>query len=203
MVQITRVVRLNGKILNRLKRAGTDRVFTRSDFLDLGSTHAIGMAIQRLLQAGKLRRVARGLYDIPRKHPLLGELSASSDAIAAAIARRDGIRLQTTEAAVANLLNLSEQVPGRIVYVANRRRRSVKMGAAHHRVSRAFAAQDGGEPSERTGHGGVARGRSAAGDAGAVGAFAKIIDTGGPPPVAARPAICAGLDALTSAVHCR
>ena len=176
---------------------------TRSDFLDLGSTHAIGIAIQRLLQASKLRRVAHGLYDISRKHRLLGELSASSDAIAAAIARRDGIRLQTTEAAVANLLNLSEQVPGRIVYVANRRRRSVKMGAAHHRVSRAFAAQDGGEPSERTGHGGVARGRSAAGDAGAVGAFAKIIDTGGPPPVAARPAICAGLDALTSAVHCR
>jgi predicted transcriptional regulator of viral defense system len=128
MVQITRVVRLNSRILNRLKRAGTDRVFTRSDFLDLGSTHAIGMAIQRLLQAGKLRRVARGLYDVPRKHPLLGELSASSDAIAAAIARRDGIRLQTTEAAAANLLNLSEQVPGRIVYDADRRRRSVKVG---------------------------------------------------------------------------
>ena len=42
------------------------------------------MAIQRLLQAGKLRRVARGLYDVPRKHPLLGELSASDDAVAAA-----------------------------------------------------------------------------------------------------------------------
>jgi len=100
----------------------------RSDFLDLGSTDAIGMAIQRLLQAGKLRRVSRGLYDVARKHPLLGELSASSDAIAAAIARRDGIRLQTTEAAAANLLNLSEQVPGRIVYDSDRRRRSVKVG---------------------------------------------------------------------------
>src|SRR3989338_7753623 len=90
-------MRLNDKILQRLKRAGPDRVFTRSDFLDLGSTDAIGMAIQRLLKAGKLRR-------------------------------RDGIRLQTTEAAAANLLNLSEQVPGRIVYDADRRRRSVKVG---------------------------------------------------------------------------
>lgn len=161
------------------------------------------MAIQRLLQAGKLWRVAHGLYDISRKHPLLGELSASSDAIAAAIARRDGIRLQTTEAAVANLLNLSEQVPGRIVYVADRRRRSVKMGAAHHRVSRAFAAQDGGGPDEWTRHGWVARGRSPACDAGATGAFAKIIKTGGPPPVAARPALCAGLDARPFAVHRR
>jgi len=119
---------LNYKMLQRLNRAEPGRVFTRSAFLDLGSTHAIGMAIQRLVTAGKLRRVARGLYDVPRTHPLLGELSASSDAIAAAIARRDGIRLQTTEAEAANLLNLSEQVPARIVYHTDRRRRTVKVG---------------------------------------------------------------------------
>lgn len=119
---------LNDKILQRAKRVGPDRVFTRSDFLDLGSTHAIGMAIQRLVKAGKLRRIARGLYDLPRTHPLLGELSATSDAIAAAIARKDGIRLQTSEATAANLLNLSEQVPARIVYHTDRRRRTVKVG---------------------------------------------------------------------------
>lgn len=119
---------LSESILQRLKRSEPDRVFTRSDFLDLGSTDAVGMALQRMVRAGKLRRVGRGLYDIPRKHPLLGELSASSDAIAAAIARRDGIRLQPSEAAAANLLNLSEQVPARIVYDTDRRRRSVKVG---------------------------------------------------------------------------
>lgn len=119
---------LNDKILKRLKRAKPDQVFTRSDFLDLGSTDAIGMAMQRLVKLGKLRRVARGLYDIPRTHPMIGELSASSDAIAAAIARRDGIRLQTTEAAAANLLNLSEQVPARIVYHTDGKERTVKVG---------------------------------------------------------------------------
>jgi len=119
---------LSDSILHRLKRAEPDRVFTRSDFLDLGSTDAVGMAIQRLVKAGKMRHVGRGLYDIPRKNPLLGELSASSDAIAAAIARRDGIRLQPSEAASANLLNLSEQVPARIVYHTDRRQRTVKVG---------------------------------------------------------------------------
>jgi hypothetical protein len=119
---------LSDKILKRLKRGGSDRVWTRSDFLALGSTDAIGMALQRLVQAGQLRRVARGLYDLPRKHPWLGELAATSDAIAAAIARRDGLRLQTTEAEAANLLHLSEQVPARIVYDTDRRRRSVKVG---------------------------------------------------------------------------
>ncbi len=86
------------------------------------------MAIQRLVKVGKLRRVARGLYELPRTHPLLGELSATSDAIAEAIARRDGIRLQTTEAAAANLLHLSEQVPARIVYDTDSRQRTVKVG---------------------------------------------------------------------------
>lgn len=119
---------LNDRILSRLKRAKPGQVFTRSDFLDLGTTDAIGMAIQRLMKAGKLRRVARGLYDVPRTHPLLGELSASSDAIAAAIARRDGIRLQPSEAAAANLLNLSEQVPARIVYHTDGKERTVKVG---------------------------------------------------------------------------
>ncbi len=51
---------LNDKILARLKRAKSDQVFTRSDFLDLGSTDAIGMAIQRLVKAGRLRRGGRG-----------------------------------------------------------------------------------------------------------------------------------------------
>jgi hypothetical protein len=119
---------LKDKILQRVKREEPGWVFSRSDFLDLGSTDAIGMVIQRLLKMGKLRRVAHGLYDLPRTHSLMGQLSATSDAIAAAIARRDGIRLQTTEAAAANLLNLSEQVPARIVYNADRRRRTMKAG---------------------------------------------------------------------------
>jgi hypothetical protein len=119
---------LNDKMLQRLKRAKAGWVFTRSDFIDLGTTDAIGMAIQRLLKQGKLRRVARGLYDLPRTHPLIGELSASSDAIAAAIARRDGIRLQTPGAAAANDLHLSDQVPARIAYDTDGPRRMVKVG---------------------------------------------------------------------------
>ena len=121
-------MKLTDKILKRAQRAGPDWVFTRSDLIDLGSTHAIGMAVQRLLKAGKLRRVARGLYDVPRIHSDLGELSASSNAIAAAIARRDGIRLQPSEAEAANLLNLSDQVPARIAYHTDRRRRQIKVG---------------------------------------------------------------------------
>jgi predicted transcriptional regulator of viral defense system len=119
---------LEQKILRRAKQLGGGAVFTRADFLDLGSTHAIGMVFQRLLKARRLRRVARGLYDVPRTHPMLGKLSATPEAIAQAIARRDGLRLEPTEAQAANLLNLSEQVPARVAYAVNRRGRRVQAG---------------------------------------------------------------------------
>jgi hypothetical protein len=116
------------KVLKRIKGFAPDAVFTRSDFVDLGSTHAVGMVFQRLLKLGRLRRVARGLYDVPRQHPALGELSPRPNAIAQALARRDGVRLQATEAQAANELNLSEQVPARLVYDTDGRPRSVRVG---------------------------------------------------------------------------
>ena len=119
---------LTRKIARRLDREEPGTVFTRSDFLDLGATDAVGMALGRLVKAGKLRRIGRGLYDVPRSHPLLGELSPNAEAAAEAIALRDGGRIQPTGAAAANLLGLSEQVPARIAYQTDARSRKVQIG---------------------------------------------------------------------------
>ena len=48
--------------IGRAVRKQPARVFTPADFLDLGTPHAVGMALSRMVSAGKLRRVARGLY---------------------------------------------------------------------------------------------------------------------------------------------
>lgn len=130
--------------MRRVRGLGAGAVFTRADFLDLGSTHAIGMVFQRLLKQERLRRVARGFYDVPRSHPMVGRLSARADEIAKAIARRDGLRLEPTEAEAANLLNLSEQVPARIAFAANRRGGRLNVGGRsiefQQRSSRKMAA---------------------------------------------------------------
>jgi len=109
-------------------KASPGRVYTPFDFLDLGTPHSVGMALMRLVRAGGLRHLARGLYDVPRIHPLLGELHSSADEIARAIARRDGIVIQPTEADAANLLGLSEQVQARVVYETDGRSRIVTVG---------------------------------------------------------------------------
>ena len=109
-------------------RSDQGRVFTPFDFLDLGSPHCVGMTLLRLARAGTLRRIGRGFYDVPRTHPLLGELLPTAEAVAKALARRDGITIQPTEAMAANLLRLSEQVPVRVVYLTDGPSRIVSVG---------------------------------------------------------------------------
>lgn len=113
----------------KLTRSTPGRVFTPYDFLDLGSPHSVGMALMRLTRSGELRRLARGLYDVPRTHPVLGELLATADEIAQAMARREGASVQPSGAMAANLLSLSEQVPMRAVYHTDGPSRTVKIGA--------------------------------------------------------------------------
>ncbi len=86
------------------------------------------MALSRMVRAGTLRRVARGLYDVPRSHPLLGELSPSTDALVQAVARRDGIVVQPLDVEATNLLGLSEQVVAKPVYETNGRSRKLRVG---------------------------------------------------------------------------
>jgi hypothetical protein len=110
-------------------RANPAHVFTPFDFLDLGSPHSVGMALTRMVRRGRVRRLARGLYDVPRLHPLLGELLPTPDEIAQALARRDGARVQPGQEMAANLLHLSEQVPARAVYETDGRSRTVTVGS--------------------------------------------------------------------------
>ncbi len=114
-------------INKRIRQRGQPWVFTPKDFLDLGTPHAVGMTLLRLVRDGSIRRLARGLYDCPQKHPVLGLLSPPVEAIAEALAGRNGTRIQASGAYAANLLHLSEQVPAKIVYHTDGASRQVRV----------------------------------------------------------------------------
>ena len=86
------------------------------------------MTLLRLVRAGHIRRLARGLYDHPKTHPVIGLLSPPVEAIAEALTGRDGTRIQATGAYAANLLHLSDQVPAKVVYETDGPSRSVQVG---------------------------------------------------------------------------
>jgi len=115
---------------------GRGSVFTPGRFLDLGSRDAVDKVLSRLAQKGTIRRLARGLYDYPEHHLVMGILASSPDAIAQALAGKQGIRLQPSGAYAANLLGLSTQVPARIVYLTDGPSRTVRVGNQEIRLQR-------------------------------------------------------------------
>ena len=115
-------------VVEKMKAGKPGSVFTPLDFLDLGSRDAVDQALSRNCRMGTIRKVARGLYDVPRKDPVLGVLSPRPDAVAQALAQRDAVRLQPSGALAANLLGISDQIPMRMVFLTDGRARRVQVG---------------------------------------------------------------------------
>lgn len=105
------------------------QVFSPIDFLHLGSRAAVDKALSRLTASGSLRRVARGLYDVPRTHQILGPLLPSTDEIAKAIAGKGRLKLQPSGAYAANLLGLTEQVPVKLAFLTDGVSRTIHIGS--------------------------------------------------------------------------
>src|SRR5437870_3918090 len=95
---------IDSRLLARIRGWDRGAVLVPGDFLDLGSRQAVDVTLHRLAKKGTIRRLARGLYDYPKQHPVLGPLTPSAESIARALARRDRTRLQPAGAYAANVL---------------------------------------------------------------------------------------------------
>jgi len=115
-------------LLDRIDQRPPAQVWTPVDFLDLGSRDAVDKVLQRLAQAGRLRRIARGLYDTPRissltKRPTVPDYRQVVDALA----RRDQVRILIDGLTAANDLGLTTAVPAHVVIRTDARRRGIQL----------------------------------------------------------------------------
>jgi len=97
-------------------------------FSDLGSDPSIRKALSLLQKQNIIRRLAQGVYDYPKMHDLLGIIPPDLNEVAKAIAEKNGVQIQPAGAYAANLVGLSNQVPGRIVFLTEGPSRTVKIG---------------------------------------------------------------------------
>ena len=130
---------IDSRILATIHGRGRGSVFVPADFLRIGSREAVDLALHRLARKGTIRRLARGVYDFPKEHPVLGPLTPSAEAVARALAGRDRTRLQPAGAYAANTLGLSEQVPAKAVFLTDGPARTVKIGTTTIELRRTTA----------------------------------------------------------------
>ena len=119
-----------GDVLRRIRTASRQwgGAFTPSDFADLGDPRSVGVVLSRLVAKGSIRRVRRGVYEVPSSHPLLGTVGAGPQAVTDAIVRRDALKLLPSGAHAANMLGLSTQVAARAAYGVAGRSRTEQTG---------------------------------------------------------------------------
>lgn len=119
---------LRPAVAARVAKAPGDQVWTPVDFLDLGSRAAVDKVLQRLVRQGQLRRIARGLYDVPRVNRLTRQPAvADYRRIIDAIGRRDQVRMLVDGMTAANDLGLTTAVPARVVIHTDARRRTIRL----------------------------------------------------------------------------
>lgn len=115
------------QILDRIKKAGRGVLFFTDSFVAYGNAKAVSKALQRLVKAGEIERVAVGIYVRPVMDTIIGKVSTSIEDIAKAIARRDRARIVPTGIYALNRLGLSTQVPLKVVFLTDGAARKIKI----------------------------------------------------------------------------
>jgi hypothetical protein len=120
---------LKNLLLSRIESSEHSKVWTATDFFDLGSRDAVDKALQRLVNVNKIRRIGRGLFDLPRINKLTGQIEQPDYRnVIAAISRRDQARMLVDRLTSANDLGLTNAVPGQINILTDSRLKPVKVG---------------------------------------------------------------------------
>lgn len=108
------------QIQERIGNAVEGTVFISSDFADIADTETIRRNLNRLTQAGSIRRILKGVYEKPKYSKLLDEyVAADPDAVAKALARSYHWTIAPCGNTALNLLGLSTQVTAVWSYISD------------------------------------------------------------------------------------
>ena len=108
------------QIQERIGTAAEGTVFVNSDFADIADTETIRRNLNRLTQAGTLRRILKGVYEKPEYSEMLKEyVAADPEAVAKALARNYHWTIAPCGNTALNLLGLSTQVTAVWSYISD------------------------------------------------------------------------------------
>lgn len=115
-------------ILKRIKYMPKGRPFSSERFAEVGSRAAVDKAVSRLVAAGALERVTRGVYMRPKVSPFAGVVRPSANSVVEVVAKHNRETIQIHGAEAVRQLSLSTQMQTRPVYYTSGSSRELRLG---------------------------------------------------------------------------
>jgi len=101
--------------------------FPSSALRHFATTDNIRQILNRLVKAGELKRVARGVFAKPKHVSTIGEVLPSASEVAETLAKATGEMIAIHGAEAARQLQLTTQVPMRFIFYTSGNTRTLKM----------------------------------------------------------------------------
>lgn len=117
-------------IANRIKHMQKGKPFVGTVFAQLGSRASVDKALSRLVHAGSLERVTRGVYMRPKLSQYTGKVRPSPLTVMEVITKASGETIQMHGAEAVRRLGLSTQMQVLPTYYTSGSSREIKVGNA-------------------------------------------------------------------------
>lgn len=119
---------IHKQIKEIISRKKLGKLIYPSDFRGIGTDSAIKKTLSRMVSKGDLKRLAHGMYYIPKTDPLLGDLKPSVDDVIEMLKEKEKIRIEPAGAYALHRLGLTTQVPTKRVYLTDGSQRLLTVG---------------------------------------------------------------------------
>lgn len=113
--------------------------FTPNAFLECGTRASVDQTLSRLVKAGLIARVARGVYVRPEVSRFVGKVSPSPQKVVETIAKTTGAIVQVHGAEAARRLELTTQAPTQSVFVTSGPSKRIRVGKMEIRLQHVSA----------------------------------------------------------------
>jgi len=123
-----------GLIRQRIVEMPIGEPFTPKVFLECGTRASVDQTLARLVKAGAIERVSRGVFVCPEISRFVGKVSPSPLKVAETVARATGVIVQVHGAEAARRLELTTQVPTQSVFVTSGPSKRILVGKMEIRL---------------------------------------------------------------------
>lgn len=115
-------------IRQRIEAMPVGEPFTPTAFLECGTRASVDQTLARLVKAGVIERVTRGVFVLPEISRFVGKVSPSPLKVAETIAKTTGAVIQVHGAEAARRLELTTQMPTQPVFVTSGPSKRIRVG---------------------------------------------------------------------------